>query len=158
MTQGPRVTTPLLQTFFFAAASSFVDGARAEHKLDDRILKSGGEISPMTGRLCVGFPWFLFLCQRIDEAVMNEVASLGGSFWIHNQGGPAVFSPDQSRQLKHFVDVDNLGVLSPHQEVVEDGLDDVFEDETAWQCFLRSDITPLKVGGPVWMVNVSRLR
>lgn len=47
------------------------------------------------------------------------------------------FSPDQSRRLKHFVGVDNLGVHPPDREVVENGLDDICENVTAKQTFLH---------------------
>ena len=107
------------------------------HSLDGRVLKSNDLVYPMPGSLCMGFSWSLFFAQRINEAVMENVPSLQHSSLVHDRGGPAVFLPHSHRQMKHFVYVDNLGVLSANREAVEEGLADLSDDFTSKNLLLH---------------------
>lgn len=97
--------------------------------LEGHQLSSSDLVFPMPGSLCVGFTWSLYFAQRINEVMMSNVGSLGGSSLIHDRGGPAVFSRSES-EVKHFVYVDNLGVLSSNRKAVEVGLAELSENFT----------------------------
>ena len=98
--------------------------------LEGRQLLSNDLIYPMPGSLCMGFTWSLFFAQRINEAMMDRVEGLQCSSLIHDRGGPAVFSPALNHDVKHFVYVDNLGVLSPCRKEVEKDLQELSQKFT----------------------------
>ena len=100
------------------------------HVLDGKRLRSGDLVYPMPGSLCMGFTWSLYFAQRINESIMCQVPSLVGSELIHDRGGPAVFSAADPSRLKHFVYVDNLGVLAGNRDLVAGGLADLSTDFT----------------------------
>lgn len=97
--------------------------------LEGHQLRSSDLVFPMPGSLCMGFTWSLYFAQRINEVMMSNVGSLSGSPLIHDRGGPAVFSRSES-EVKHFVYVDNLGVLSSNRKAVEVGLAELLENFT----------------------------
>ena len=107
------------------------------HWLEGRQLLSSDLIYPMPGSLCMGFTWSLFFAQRINEAMMDRVEGLQNSSLIHDRGGPAVFSPSLSHEVKHFVYVDNLGVLSPCRKEVEDNLHELSQNFTQEKLLLH---------------------
>ncbi|CAK8994704.1 unnamed protein product [Durusdinium trenchii] len=93
--------------------------------LEGHTLSSNDLVFPMPGSLCMGFSWSLFFAQRINEVVMRRVSSLSSSTLIHDRGGPAVFGDHLPDELKHFVYVDNLGVMSTDRQAVSGALDDL---------------------------------
>ena len=105
--------------------------------LEGRRLESSDLIYPMPGSLCMGFTWSLFFAQRINEAMMGQVTALSNSSLIHDRGGPAVFSSASPQEIKHFVYVDNLGVLSPNREAVGVGLDELSQRFTSEKLLLH---------------------
>ena len=105
--------------------------------LEGRQLGSNDLIYPMPGSLCMGFTWSLFFAQRINEVMMDRVSALKGSSLVHDRGGPAVFSSSSPQDMKHFVYVDNLGVLSPSRQAVEDGLAELSQKFTAEKLLLH---------------------
>ncbi len=63
--------------------------------------------------------------QRGDDEQSWESAH--GSPLIHDRGGPTVFNRAEVDEVKHFVYVDNLGVLSANRKAVESGLAELSE-------------------------------
>ena len=59
--------------------------------------------------------------------MMSRVGSLHGSPLIHDRGG---FNRAEVDEVKHFVYVDNLGVLSANRKAVESGLAELSESLT----------------------------
>ena len=100
--------------------------------LDGVTLKGNDLIYPMPGSLCMGFSWSLFFSQKINEHQCQLTRSLKDSSLISDKGPPVVFCSaasmqDQSQSTRHYVYVDNLGVLSPHEGVVRGALQDLDE-------------------------------
>ena len=82
---------------------------------------------PMPGSLCMGFSWSLFFCQRINERVMAQAPRLldsEASEAVTDRGAPVVLKPGSPEAVRH---VDNLGVLSGGQAVVEESLSHLTE-------------------------------
>ena len=98
--------------------------------LEGRTLSSSDLVYPMPGSLCMGFSWSLFFAQRISEALMDQVPGLSHSTRIHDRGGPAVFDALQSHEIKHFVYVDNLGVMSSDRQAVSQELGELTDKFT----------------------------
>ena len=105
--------------------------------VDGLKLRSQDLVYPMPGSLCMGFSWSLFFAQRINEVQMEHVPSLASSKLINDRSGPAVFSHDSSSHLKHFVYVDNLGVMSNDRDAVVKGLEELSEQFTGQSLLLH---------------------
>ena len=95
-------------------------------------LGSNDLIYPMPGSLCMGFSWSLYFCQQINEHQCTLTRSLGDSTLITDKGKPVVFKSSKCLKeaestTRHYVYVDNLGVLSPHKAVVATALQELDE-------------------------------
>lgn len=104
-------------------------------KLQGVTLRSRDWIYPMPGSLCMGFSWSLFFSQKINEYQCSLTSSLSTSHLISDKGEPVVFRSeacrvDPSSSMRHYVYVDNLGVLSPHEGVVSKSLQELDEHFT----------------------------
>lgn len=86
----------------------------------------------------MGFSWSLYFAQVANENLMMKVPSLVGSVPITDRGPPVVFEEVEDAAVRHYVYVDNLGVVSPHRGVVKASLEEVgFSSMTvAWFCAL----------------------
>lgn len=98
--------------------------------LDGVALKDNDIVYPMPGSLCMGFSWSLFFAQKINEYQCSLTKSLTCSRIISDKGDPVVFSSPQSldnleSSTRHYVYVDNLGILSPHEAVVHSSLQEL---------------------------------
>ena len=98
--------------------------------LDGVILKGNDFIYPMPGSLCMGFSWSLYFCQMINEHQCSLTRSLKDSSIISDKGRPVVFTSQQVKDkpetgTRHYVYVDNLGVLSPHEGIVRSALEEM---------------------------------
>ena len=100
------------------------------HTLEGRVLASSDLVYPMPGSLCMGFSWSLYFAQRISEELMDQVPGLSQSVRMHDRGGPAVFDSSDPQAVKHFVYVDNLGVMSSDRQVVSRELDELTKQFT----------------------------
>ena len=98
--------------------------------LDGQVLQSSDLVYPMPGSLCMGFSWSLYFAQRISERQMSLVPSLKDSSLVNDRSGPAVFPAEAPSSMKHFVYVDNLGVMSGSVECVAQGLTGLTEQFT----------------------------
>ena len=83
----------------------------------------------------MGFSWSLFFSQKINEYQCSLTSSLSSSHLISDKGEPVVFRSeacrvDPSSSMRHYVYVDNLGVLSPHEAVVSKSLQELDEHFT----------------------------
>ena len=90
--------------------------------LEGRVVKPNDYVHPMPASLCMGFSWSLFFAQSASEHLMNQVPSLLRSTLVSDRGPPVVFGPESAEKVRHYVYVDNLGIISPHQAIVESGL------------------------------------
>ena len=70
----------------------------------------------------MGFSWSLYFCQRINERVMSSVPRLLTSKAITDRGEPVVFELSTPQAMRHYVYVDNLGIMSGERLKVEEGL------------------------------------
>ena len=98
--------------------------------LDGKKLKANDIVYPMPGSLCMGFSWSLFFSQKINEYQCSLTKTLACSTLIQDKGEPVVFKSEacrgsDSQGIRHYVYVDNLGVLSPHQAVVSTALEEL---------------------------------
>ena len=100
--------------------------------LDGVLLHADSVIYPMPGSLCMGFSWSLYFSQAINEHQCKLVPSLKESPIISDKGEAVVFSSADSRRdpngsTRHYVYVDNLGILSSHEGVVRNALQELDE-------------------------------
>ena len=98
--------------------------------LNGIMLNDNDIIYPMPGSLCMGFSWSLFFAQKINEYQCSLTRSLQDSPLISDKGDPVVFASPQSQKspetsTRHYVYVDNLGILSPHEAVVRDAIQEL---------------------------------
>ena len=82
----------------------------------------------------MGFSWSLYLVQKANELRTSTIPSLQCSELITDRGKPVVFPvpDDKAVTRKHYVYVDNLGILSPDRAIVKDSLgelDEVFSKD-----------------------------
>eukprot|EP00435_Cladocopium_sp_Y103_P029361 s335_g7.t1 len=97
-------------------------------ELEGKRLQRGDTIYPMAGSLPMGFSWSLYFAQRISELQMLKIPTLENSASMTDRGHPAVFRapvPAGEREASHYVYVDNLGVISPHQAIVKSALEEM---------------------------------
>lgn len=102
----------------------------AGKELEGVKLGSNDIIYPMPGSLCMGFSWSLYFCQQINEHQCALTKSLRDSTLISDKGRPVVFRSQRCREqeqttTRHYVYVDNLGVVSPHRAVVLTALEEL---------------------------------
>lgn len=93
--------------------------------LNGRMMYKGDVIYPMAGSLPMGFTWSLYFAQTISEAKIQKVSGLQDSTLVSDRGTAVVFrapTPPESREMRHYVYVDNLGVISPHEAVVREAV------------------------------------
>ena len=92
-------------------------------------LAAGDLVWPAPGSLCMGFTWSLFFAQRVSERLMTMVPSLACSRLVNDRSGAIVFdqskSTDDEASLRHYVYVDNLGLLSTNHVTAEKGIREV---------------------------------
>ena len=105
--------------------------------IDGQVLQSSDLVYPMPGSLCMGFSWSLYFAQKISERQMSLVPTLKDSTLVNDRSGPAVFSAEAPSSLKHFVYVDNLGVMSGNAECVAQGLSGLTEQFTDQKLLLH---------------------
>ena len=78
----------------------------------------------------MGFSWSLYFCQRINELQCTKSTSLHSSQLITDKGPPVVFKSSkvlaqECRSIRHYVYVDNLGVISPHEALVKSAIQEM---------------------------------
>lgn len=117
--------------------------------LDGHRLGPNDVIYPMPGSLCMGFSWSLYFCQRINEYQCSLTRSLKDSTLVRDKGEPVVFRSEQVRRhgepgSRHYVYVDNLGVLSSHAAYVKTALQEL--DEHFGSCGLLLHPGEVSVG------------
>ena len=130
--------------------------------LEGKKLTSHDYVHPMPASLCMGFSWSLYFAQLANETLMSKIPSLVGSQLVSDKGPPIVFGPEASEQIRHYVYVDNLGIISPHEALVKKSLDELgpgFDDRglvlhpgeiqhehiQALGCSMRGDIMATRV-------------
>lgn len=98
-----------------------LDGAT----LDGTTLKSTDAVWPCAGSLCQGFSWSLFFAQRANEHLAGLIDPLADARLSNDQGGPVVLhvGRDTYPTTHFYVYVDNLGVISPEEEVVSKAME-----------------------------------
>lgn len=134
-------------------------------EIEGKRLSRGDMVFPMAGSLPMGFSWSLFFAQKISEAQMQRIPELAAAMPMTDRGRPAVFHapvPAGEKEASHYVYVDNLGVISPHQALVKSALGEMkglfeakglvlhpgeihHENVTALGCELRGDIMATRV-------------
>ena len=130
--------------------------------LEGKKLASHDYVYPMPASLCMGFSWSLYFAQLANETLMSKIPSLVGSQLVSDEGPPMVFGPESSEQVRHYVYVDNLGIISPHEALVKSSLAELlpgFDDRglvlhpgeiqhehiQALGCSMRGDIMATRV-------------
>ena len=110
----------------------------------------------------MGFSWSLYFAQLANETLMSQIPSLVGSQLVSDKGPPMVFGPGSSEQVRHYVYVDNLGIISPQEALVKSSLEELgpgFDDRglvlhpgeiqhkhiQALGCSMRGDIMATRV-------------
>ena len=83
---------------------------------------SEGEMFPFLRCLPMGFAWSLWFAQDTNEHVAGREPLLAPSSRISDRGPPPVFSPHDTAP-KHYVYVDNLGVMGLDPALVNRALD-----------------------------------
>ena len=106
-------------------------------ELEGSQLRSHDVVYPMPGSLCMGFSWSLYFCQRINENQLREVFGPDRTRLISDRGPPAVFTRGSPAEMKQYVYVDNLGVISSDKHQVEIALEQVTEHFTAKELLLH---------------------
>ena len=96
----------------------------------------------------MGFSWSLYFCQQINEYQCSLTRSLKESTLVQDKGEPVVFRSEQVRRhgepgSRHYVYVDNLGVLSSHAAFVKTALQEL--DDHFGSCGLL--LHPAEVSG-----------
>ena len=131
-------------------------------ELDGVRLSAGSLVYPAPGSLCMGFTWSLFFAQRISEKLMSEVIPLHNSTLASDRGESMYFDLSKKDSVRHYVYVDNLGILSTDADLVEEGMQEVkkvFEEKNlklhpgevhagsvkALGCDLRGDLMASRV-------------
>ena len=100
-------------------------------ELQGRVLRPHDKVYPIPGSLCMEFTWSLYFCQVLNETLAGSVPRLLHSEIICDRGAATVFSlegakrPDDSEEARHYVYVDNLGIVSPHQPIARDSLQEM---------------------------------
>ena len=119
-----------------------------------------GSNLPVT--LCMGFSWSLYFAQLANENLMRRVPRLLGSEVVSDKGMPMVFKADGGDRVRHYVYVDNLGIISPHEALVGEALEQLapcfderglilhpgelqHEDIRALGCSVRGDIMATRI-------------
>lgn len=83
----------------------------------------------------MGFTWSLYFAQVISETKIQKVPGLEDSRLISDRGEAVVFrAPSQpnTKEVRRYVNVDNLGIVSPHEGLVREGIrnmEDKFNSE-----------------------------
>ena len=84
------------------------------------------------GPLCLGmgFSWSLYFAQEINQGLMKLAPSLSISHLAADRERPMTFGAEEDTlhpvdMVRHYVYVDNLGILSPDRELVSQALAEV---------------------------------
>ena len=85
-------------------------------ELEGRVLRARDKVYPVPGSLCMGFTWPLVLLPGHQRE----------SGWVFDLRGS--MHDDSKGEVRHYVYVDNLGVVSPREAVVRDALEE-FDNE-----------------------------
>ncbi len=97
--------------------------------VDGKVLGPLDPIYPCAGSLCQGFSWALYFAQMANQNIAGRVPSLRNSSLVHDRGPPVVLRVEQGGKcddVRHYyVYVDNLGVLHPQKESVDDVMRDL---------------------------------
>ena len=100
--------------------------------VDGKKVERGDMLYPMPSSLCMGFSWSLYFAQKANENLMSRVPVLKNSQIMSDRGFPVVFEPEKENTVRHYVYVDNLGIVSSNRELVREGLDELspyFDDQ-----------------------------
>mgnify|MGYP000417751757 CR=1 FL=1 len=109
----------LSEYFGFPRSVRASDVNLAGESLDGEALRHDELIFPCARPFPMGFSWSLFFCQKIAEARCREVSSLSCSRLMQDHGSVVVFKTNSLEpQHRHYVYVDNLGVLGAPVEHV----------------------------------------
>ena len=111
--------------------------------LGGRLLEAGDEIYPCPGSLCMGFSWSLYFAQEINQGLMKMAPSLSISHLAADRERPMTFGANDRTThpgdlVRHYVYVDNLGILSPDRELVSQALAEVERIFEAKQLLLHA--------------------
>lgn len=93
--------------------------------LDGVQLKKESLIYPAPGSLCMGFTWSLYFAQQISERLMSRVPRLRGSCLASDRSTSMYFDIAAEESTRHYVYVDNLGILSTDAALVHEGMQEV---------------------------------
>ncbi len=112
--------------------------------LGGRVLEADDDIYPCPGSLCMGFSWSLYFAQEINQGLMRMAPTLSDSHLAADRQRPMTFgtrrgTPHRHEDLvRHYVYVDNLGILSPDRELVAQALAEVERIFEAKQLLLHA--------------------
>ena len=85
----------------------------------------------------MGFAWSLWMCQQVGEFLCQRVGLLSGSVPLRDRGpGTVIGLSNRVRFVRHYVHVDNLGVMGCSKDEVARVLREVFQSlkKSAWRC------------------------
>lgn len=125
-------------------------------------VKKGDRLFPCPASLCMGFSWSLFFAQRSSEHLMSKVPSLVSSKIVSDRSEGISFKEADKGMVRHYVYVDNLGVISQDEAVVKRCLAELgpafddrglilhpgelqADDVRALGCQMRSDLLAVRV-------------
>ena len=91
-------------------------------EVEGHIVKKGDWLHPMPVSLCMGFSWSLYFAQKCNEHLMSKVPSIIGSKIISDRSETVAFTESETGLVRHYVYVDNLGIISQDEGIVKDSL------------------------------------
>ena len=105
------------------------------------VLRGDELVYPMPASLPMGCSWSLYFAQAVSEHLMSQVPLLRDSEILRDRGPPLIVQPTRGTDIandghteearvhteaaRHYVYVDNLGVLSTSKEIVSDALSQI---------------------------------
>ena len=123
-----RMRTFLRRYFCFPPARSGSLGLTGR-TVEGHMLTGNEQVWPCPVAFPMGFSWSLFFCQVSGEELSSTVPGLGKGSLLQDRGRPLILSCERHGPLRHYMCVDNMGVMGtdrPKVEAALGGLTDTF--------------------------------
>lgn len=92
--------------------------------LEGHMLQPLDPVYPCAGSLCQGFSWSLYYAQRVNQYKCQLLPSLSDGRLVNDRSRPVVMKIVSTTACPphYYVYVDNLGVLRPDSQLVEESM------------------------------------
>jgi len=115
-----------MRPFFCLPKVKAGDVGMSGRMVSGRTLRPGSWVYPMPMTLPMGFSWSLFFCQRTAERLVSSAPRLSAETQLVDRGRPLLIRvSDGEGAVRHYVYVDNLGVISVDSTAVKEGVQGV---------------------------------